>query len=256
MKRSMNRVFATLATALVLALPCAADELPGTAERKVVEIKNLSGDRLRRATELISNFLMPGGDARFDAALGVVLLRGQPAQVTAAEALLRRFDVPQADRQDAQVRFTLYLVEASHETESGGPIPPVISGAVEQMKKTFQYKSYRLLDTIMLQTKAGGSASLNGAVAADTAKDPRPPGTYQLAIDKPELTEHSAVTVSNFRFSMRLPQTVSAKGDVQFFDAGLMTNLTIQKGQKLVIGKLSSQEIRNAIFLIITADIE
>ena len=68
MKRSMNRVFATLATALVLvlALPCVADELPGTAERKVVEIKNLSGDRLRRATELISNFLMPGGDAKSD----------------------------------------------------------------------------------------------------------------------------------------------------------------------------------------------
>jgi hypothetical protein len=177
--------------------------------------------------------------------------------VTAAEALLRRFDVPETRRQDAQLRFTLYLVEASHEAEPGGPIPPVIASAVEQMKKTFQYKSYRLLDTIMLQTKAGGSASLNGAVAADTAKDFRPPGTYQLAIDKPEVLENgSAVTVSNFRFSMRLPQTVSAKGDVQFFDAGLMTNLTIQKGQKLVIGKLSSQEIRNAIFLIITADIE
>ena len=70
------------------------------------------------------------------------------------------------------------------------------------------------------------------------------------------MTERSAVTVSNFRFNMRLSKVANQKGEFQFFESGLMTNLTIQKGQKLVIGKLSSQEIRNSIFLIITADIE
>jgi hypothetical protein len=33
------------------------------------------------------------------------------------------------------------------------------------------------------------------------------------------------------------------------------TDLTIQQGQKLVVGKLSSEQPQNAIFLILTVDV-
>src|SRR5947208_848125 len=86
----------------------AAEELPSTPSRRVVEVKHLKGERLRRATAMVSAFLQPNGDAKEDESLGVVLLRGPDSALPAAEALIRRFDLPSASgRPDAQVQLTI-----------------------------------------------------------------------------------------------------------------------------------------------------
>ena len=251
----MSRVFAFF----MLSLTVWSQEPPklprNESVRKVVDVKHLSGDRAERAVDLVRRFMHPS-TVHYDPVLRSVVMIGAPDVVASGEALFRKFDTPGGVRSDAQVQFRLHLVEASPDGASG-PVPAEVASAVEQMKKTFNYKGYRLLDTLLLQGRGSGEVGHSGTL-------PGPPDVsrtfYNVNYKQADVMEDGkTVVVREFRLNLRVPYQTSSNPNmtsVQFADTGIKTDFTITEGQKLVIGKVSAAAAANAIFVIVTADVQ
>jgi type II secretory pathway component GspD/PulD (secretin) len=223
--------------------------------RRVIDVKHLSGDRAERAVRLVNQFMHPVGSINFDPVLRTAVIIGPEDVVRGAEALLAKFDSPAAIKPDSQVQFRIYLVEGSPDAAANGIVPTEIASAVEQMRKSFVYKGYRLLDTVLLQSRGSGGAESSGNLAVQTER-PDVRMFYQLRIQAADVLEdRKTVAIRNFRFNLRTP-IISPGGNVQFSETGINTDLTVQQGQKLVVGKLSSDKSQNAIFLIVTVDLQ
>jgi hypothetical protein len=248
--RSIVVLFA--AAALLIAQAPAPKDTPAPHVRRVIDVKHLTGDRAERAVRLVNQFMHPAGTMNFDPILRTAVIVGPEDVVKGAEALLSKLDSPNAVKPDRQVQFRFYLVEASPDPAFGDAVPAEIAPAVEQMKKSFVYKGYRLLDTILLQARGSGEAGTSGVLPT---QQPGIRSTYNLSYKAADILEDGkTVIVRGFRFHLRLP--VGTPGQVQFADSSISTDLTIQEGQKLVVGKLSSEQAKNATFLIITVDVQ
>lgn len=222
---------------------------PLDVTRKVVDIKHLTGERADRALGLLKAYMQGAGSVYFEPSLKAAVLVGSEKAVAGAEALLAKFDAPGAVRADRQIQLRVHLVEATPDGP-GGSIPQEIASAVDQMKKNFAYKGYRLLDTVAVVAK--DSIDTNGVLPSEH----RSPSTYRLQVQSASVLEDAkSISLKNFDFMSRLP-VVDANGNVQAsHDSRVRTDLSVQQGQKLVVGKLSSDKSQNAIFLILTADV-
>ncbi|MBC8167754.1 MAG: hypothetical protein H7Y20_18025 [Bryobacteraceae bacterium] len=244
----------TIAIGIMLAgtLFAQSQEAGNTSGRKVVEVRHLSGARFEIVVSFLNQFMLPG-QATYSTDLKSVLFRGSPEAIVAAEALLKKFDVPQnpeATKANSTFQFRIYLVEASPDEGQSGATPSDITSAVDQMKKNFQYKSYRLLDTLLMQSKANGVSEVSGILPSTGV-----PLTYEMSQGGSSVDENKTILIRSFKFVMHFPVKVS-EGSSQMSRASIHTDLTIRQGQKLVVGKLSKDQSRNAMFLIITADIQ
>ena len=47
--------------------------------------------------------------------------------------------------------------------------------------------------------------------------------------------------------------TVSAKGDIQYIDTGVVTDVDLRIGQKVVVGKAAIGNARDSLFIVISA---
>ena len=241
-----------LAVLILTAVSVAAQQSnnPADAVRKVVDIKHLTGERAERAMKLVNAYMHPVGSVNFDPALKAAVLVGPDKVVAGAEALLAKFDAPNAIRPDRQIQLRVHLVEASPDEATGGPIPSEIAPAVDQMKKNFAYKGYRLLDTVTVIGKDGFSAM--GSLPLQHPETT----TYNLRVQTSTVLEDAkTIALKNFTFNMRVPQLLPTGATVNFYDTNVNTDLTLQQGQKLVVGKLASAKTQNSIFLIVTADV-
>ena len=241
---------------LLAACACfAADPPPastaGTVVR-IVELKHLKGDRAREMASSLYNVLNPGGVAIYDANLNAVILRGYPAQVEPVIALIRTADAPQANRSaDPQAQLRIHLILASPETGKDGPVSPEIQSAVAEMRKSFTFGSYRELDTILVQTRSDGS-HLSGVLPLEFTRK-EAVSTYEVRIQNAAITDDE-VRLRNMRLNVRIPvETGGAM--MNMFDTSLETSLTLRKGQKVVVGKLSGEQRKDAIFVVVVADI-
>lgn len=236
------------------------------ATHTFVTLTHLIKDEARLSTVAQLVHRLTGVEVIRESSLNVVALTGPTNRVLEAEALLKRFDVPEAAKQEAprQLQFTVYLIEAGNaSTEAGAgaaTIPSELQSAVEQMRSAFAYKEYRLLDTLLLTGQSGTrNLMMNGLlpVQPDMPRESQ----YNIDIVRPTYVESAkAITVEEFRLGLRLPYFVGVPGDksstpppIQYFDAGLRTKLEIREGQKMVLGKLNKGHSERTIFVVVTA---
>ena len=165
-----------------------------------------------------------------------------------AERLLVRYDV--APPPPPKIEFVAYLVRAStrngESAPHGQPIPAALQDAIAEMKSTFAYVEYTLLDTVATEVRhhlsienlvAGAQAGPSGAPA---------PFFYQIAYGDTVLSaDGKTVIVNPFKFSLRVPDWPES--------IGITTDVTIHEGQKLVLGKVRTSITDPVdVFLVLT----
>jgi hypothetical protein len=227
--------------------------MPAAAEDQLYEPKYLTGRRMETVCSLA--IMTSGAAVQFIPELKLVHIGGPSAAIAKAEEIFKRFDVPQpAPKPQPQITFTVYMVRASMNPPGPDakprPIPTELESALTEMKRSFAYSSYTLLDTLV--SPVHGRVELSG-VLPHFYTDNVQAYFYTLSLLNVRLAEDAkSISIDPFSFSVKIPY--GAGNEMKEGTSGISTNLSIEPGQKLVVGKIKVHPNDDTdIFLVLTA---
>jgi hypothetical protein len=184
--------------------------------------------------------------------LHALTVAAPPDAMRAIEEAIQKLDVPSATPKNVEMTVFL-LVATDSAATAGSAIPKDLDPVVTQLRNTFPFKSYGLLDVINFRTRTGQ------LVRATSSGGSLPMGNKpvsvitQLSINSIALqSDGNTLRVDRLNAQIRVPAiTESSGGDVkyQYIDLQMQTDLDIKEGQKAVVGRLSLTHDQ-ALFLV------
>ena len=233
--KTIKRVLFGLAAATALAAQTSTPAPPPEPphQQKIFTLKYADA---RHVADVLSVF---GYGIRSDRELHVVAVSAPAQAMAAVEDAIKRLDVPAAEPKD--VELIVHLVVASEQASAGAGVPSDLEPVVDELKKIFSYKSFHLLDSIVLRTQPGNKASADGVIG-----DSRTP--YRFEVQPSNVTEGPQgrlIRLDNLFLNLHMP------GDR---NAGIHTEITVREGQRAVVGK-SNMGIDQSLILVVTAKV-
>ncbi len=183
-----------------------------------------------------------GYGIKADRELHVVAVSAPAAAMAAIEDAVKRLDVPAAAPKD--VDLIVYMIAASEQASADGSLPSELQPVADEVKKIFSYKSFRLLDSILLRTQPGNRASADGVI--QTGGESKT--SYSFNVQPSTVTEDPQgrlIRLDNLSLILHLP------GDRQ---AAIRTEITVREGQRAVVGK-SNMGLGQSLILVVTAKV-
>jgi hypothetical protein len=212
--------------------------------QRIFEIKHADVNR-------IAGILETFGSVRRDSNLRIITFSGSAEVIPAIEQMIKKMDVPQPAPKN--VELTFHILQASPEP-AGSKLPSELEPVIKQLKATFPYQGFRLVETLLLRARDGNSANVS-AVAPGPSEPTRT--TIQLSVGAARISESAqpqVVRIDDLKFGMRVP-IPTGPNNYSLYDAGLITNIDVREGQKVVVGKANMQGSDGALFLIVTAKV-
>jgi len=215
--------------------------------RKVIPVQHVSPAEIRDA-------LSGWGGIRSSHELGVVVITAaDEQQARDLESAITQLDTPARSDRAANVELTIHYLGAS---ESGptsdiqGPLASVVS----ELKKNFAYKSYRLLETAILNTRQGHRTSLEGIIPgeAETAAYL----SYGIDVSLRGVNRRatpSVIELDKLRTFVRLPIPKDESGGFVFHNMVLDTAIDVPEGKMVVVGKAGARGPASSIFVVLQA---
>jgi hypothetical protein len=185
-----------------------------------------------------------GYGIRQDRDMHVVAVSAPAEAMAAIEEAIKRLDVPAAAPKD--IDLVVYMIVASEQPSAGAALPPELQPVADELKKIFSYKSFRLLDSILLRTQPGNHAIASGTIGpreAETAHEL----SYVFDVQPSAVTEDSGGRL------IRL-DNLSLKMVGGSHDALIRTEITAREGQRVVVGK-SNMGAGGSLVLVVTAKV-
>jgi hypothetical protein len=134
---------------------------------------------------------------------------------------------------------------------------------ITQLKGTFAFKEYKMLDVLTLRTRAGSSADTSGIL-----NSANPPKMSVFSIRNTTVSEDgTTIRIDRMHAGLRIPYTrrdgvgadtkgaVSAQKSVEYINSGIDQDVDVKAGQKVVVGRSSLEGPQQALFLILTAHV-
>ena len=174
-----------------------------------------------------------------DRDMHVVAVSAPAEAMAAVEDAIKRLDVPAAAPKD--IDLVVYMIVASEQPSADGNLPSELQPVADEVKKIFSYKSFRLLDSILLRTQPGNRATADGVIGESKT-------TYRFEVKPSAVTEDPQgrlIRLDNLNLTLRLP------GDRE---AGIRTEITVREGQRAVVGK-SNIGLGQSLILVVTAKV-
>jgi hypothetical protein len=223
---------------------------------RLYQPKNLTRDRAEQAANFVNSVGLSGVRVTWEPLPQAFAIRSATNTnpnvegMDAAEALLKRFDVPETKKSASQIDLTVYLIRASSgpaptdRQPPTSPVPAELQPAIDEMKGTFSYDRYALWDAIVIQPR--GSGEVQGILPVSPSFEPYVyTVSYQFAA-----VEGKNLNMDEFQFSIKMPH-----GD-KGIDSHIRTAVTVHEGQKLVLGKIRLLPTANAdLFLVLTTKV-
>jgi hypothetical protein len=182
-----------------------------------------------------------GYGIKADRDMHVVAVSAPAEAMSAIEDAVKRLDIPAAAPKD--IDLIVYMVVASEQPSAGGSLPAELQPVADELKKIFSYKSFRLLDSILLRTQPGNKATTSGIAA-----DRMPFNSYGFSVVPSAVTEDAKgrlIRLDNLDLSLHGP------GDRV---AAIHTEITVREGQRVVVGK-SNMGTDQSLILVVTAKV-
>jgi hypothetical protein len=177
---------------------------------------------------------------------------GFPPEIAAAEAAIRQLDVS-----PKTVELVVHFVVGSDQPNlTGAAVPADIRDVIAQLKSTFTFKDYKMLDVLTLRTRAGSNAETTGILGAGVN-----PRLSSFSIRNATVAEDgSTIRIDRMHAGLRIPmgqRTTDTKSgtrtSVEYMNTGIDQDVDVKEGQKVVVGRASLEGPEKALFLILTA---
>jgi hypothetical protein len=224
--------------ALLIAAPLLAQTTPPPPQR-ATRLVNL---KFADPQAIINMVKMYGVEIQFNRELKVMSLSGSPENIAAAEAAIKQLDVAPKN-----IELIAYFVVAGNQPAPGG-IPADLKDVIAQLRSTFAFKEYSLLDTLTLRTRAGSPADTTGVLSGPGSSPPR---LSQFSIRNATVTDDGVIRIDRMHAGIRIPVMTGPK--VDYMNMGIEQDIDIKEGQKIVVGRASLEGPEKALFLILTA---
>jgi len=238
--KTVKRILFGLALAGALVAQTAAPPPPAQApepprQQRVFTLKYADA---RHVADILAVF---GYGIRADRDMHVVAVSAPAEAMSAIEDAVKRLDVSAAAPKD--IDLVVFMVVASEQPSAAGELPPELQPVADELKKIFSYKSFRLLDSILLRTQPGNRAEAKGVITrGQEAKKP-----YSFSVQPSAVTEDPKgrlIRLDNLALNLGQP------GE----SAEIRTEITVREGQRVVVGK-SNIGNDQALILVVTAKV-
>jgi hypothetical protein len=237
---------------VLLAILLAAPAMAGEQITKLVALQNVDPQAI------LGMVRMFGVESTANSQMKSMVISGSTEKVAAAEAAIKQLDVAPKN-----IDLTVYFVVGGDQANlEGGAVPQDLRDVITQLKGTFTFKEYKMLDVLTLRTRAGASAETSGILNAFT-----PPKMSRFSLRNTTVSEDGAtIRIDRMRAGLKIPVTrrdggVDAKtgaktqSSYEYIDSGIEQDVDVKEGQKVVVGRSSLQGPQQALFLILTAHV-
>jgi hypothetical protein len=202
----------------------------------------------------LQRVLSPYGRVEADPMLKALTITVRANNVLSeVEQIVKRFDVPPPPVPNIDV--TIYLMSALG-TPSSGAVPAELEPVVKQLKNTFSYKGYQLIDTEVMRVRAGQGGDVSGVVdgapSVDGNKTISRVGFRSASVSTDE--KGRAIRIDGLKIGLRIPIAAGEK-KYQYIDTGLNTDVDVREGQKVVVGKANMDGSDRASIVVLTAKV-
>jgi hypothetical protein len=181
-----------------------------------------------------------------------------PGVMAAIEETIKRLDVPPAPQKD--IELTGYVLEALSQPLESARVPSELEGVVAQLKRTFSYAEYRLLDTLILRGSEKARLQAD-AVGADEQGRSIQYGLRVASAQVLTAEEGPTVRLTRLNFEARIPipvrprQADGSNESFQYRTVGVHADVEIRAGQRVVVGKSGVADPSKAIILVLSAKV-
>ena len=241
-----------LLTLMMLALPLAAqekkEEKPAAPPPQVVQkVFILKYADPRTLQQLLSAF---GVGIWISTDLHALSVSSGPQTMQAIEDAIARLDVPSAAPKDIVLVMHL-VVGTDADGAVGGTIPRELDHVVSELRNTFPFKNYRLMDVLTLRARTGQNASTDSSGGEMQVGGASRPVVSTFTIRSSTLgPDGTTVRLDGLKASSHIP--VAPEPRTQ--DLSIATDVDIKEGQQVVIGRHGINR-EQALFLVLSAHV-
>ena len=206
----------------------------------------------------LSRVLSLYGRIESDIALGALTITTRDNTVMSGVAqIIKQFDVPPPPVQNIDV--TIYLMSALG-TPSSGAVPPELEAVVKQLKNTFSYKGYQLIDTDVIRVRAGQGGEVSGVVNGAPSIGPNKTISQVKFRSASVSTDEKgrSIRIDALKVGFKFPVASGEKSgekQYQYIDTGINTDVDVREGQKVVVGKSNMDGSDRASIVVLTAKV-
>ncbi len=248
----MKKIILSMALAM---LPLVAQmSLPNV---KLVSLKHVGTNV---ASELLMPFMGEGSpvQVRFSGRPRLVVLSGLPEAIAVVEEYIKKFDVPPPEPSrpaPRNIEVTAYMLFGNSEPDSGDLAPPAeLAGVVKQLRGMFPFKNYRLAETMIVRARENNPGEASGLMAMPGAGDAAR-GYYTFKYTNAAISSDEkgrTIRLDRVRVNARVPYPAfPGAPQVQYHDVGVITDVDLREGQKVVVGKTSGPSM-TSLFVVLT----
>ncbi len=245
----MRRVWIVL---LLAAAGLAAQDATNAAKPPKQVVQKLFILKYAEPNQLAQLLQVFNAQVRQSPEMHALAVEATPEAMQAIEDAIQKLDVPSALPKN--VEMTMYLLVATDAaTAAGSAVPKDLDSVVTQLKNTFPFKNYGLLDVIAFHTRTGQTVRTTSSGGSLMMGSRAVPVITSMGIASIALQTDNTLRVDRLNAQIKVPQLmgVSGGGEVSFnyIDLAMQTDLDVKEGQKVVVGRLGLSHDQ-ALFLV------
>jgi hypothetical protein len=239
--------------AMLLAAPVVAQQTTREQVNKVLTLRNVD------PSFISSMFDAWGVNIARNVQTKSLAISGPADKVAAVEMAIKQLDVAPKN-----IDLTVYFVVGGDSPAmAGGAVPQDLRDVIAQLKGTFTFKEYKMLDVLTLRTRANSSADTSGILNAST-----PPKMSKFSIRSATVSEDGTIIrIDRMQAGLKIPLTRRAdaaadaksgaktQSSYEYIDSMITQDVDVKEGQKVVVGRSSVEGPQQALFLILTAHV-
>lgn len=192
-----------------------------------------------------------------------LLVRATPEILTSIQNLIAELDVAPPVKRNIEI--TAFVLLATDHPLDETPLPDALQPVMRQLRRTFSYKGYRLLDTLIARTRDGGMVQMSGVfppLSGDPTVTPPPDALSRYRMSCMGIKHYgdekeTFVHIDHFGFGVQLALVTkdaeTGRPRTQFHNLDIVSSIDVRDGQMAVVGKTSADGSASALLLVVSA---